>query len=212
MTVWFVPVHDAATVLRVDSEVDRRMNVATVRYSSRLDSLEDDVEVVLAHSKTIVNHWKGVGPFVKVESQSIVHVYGGERPYTCSDHGTPSSSANKRYRSSCSGWWTVITTCPLGSEVVRAPCLRQKEQVSARSESSARLQRELEVAAVAAPGERRFTSGRIAAAHRAPRSGPCASTPTGSERPRASSRPDRRRRPRSTAGRTRGTPPADRGP
>src|SRR5438128_12549919 len=45
-------------------------------------------------------------------------------------------SRPKRYRSSCSGWWTVITTCPLGSEVVRAPCLRQKEQVSARSESS----------------------------------------------------------------------------
>ena len=42
----------------------------------------------------------------------------------------------KRYRSSSSGWWTVITTRPLGSEVVRAPCLRQKEQVSARSESS----------------------------------------------------------------------------
>src|SRR5438034_945159 len=43
----------------------------------------------------------------------------------------------------------------------------------------ARLQRELEVAAVAAPGERRFTSGRTAAAHRAPRSGPCASTTHG---------------------------------
>src|SRR5438094_3762319 len=42
----------------------------------------------------------------------------------------------KRYRSSCSGRWTVITTRPLGSEVVRAPCLRQKEHVSARSESS----------------------------------------------------------------------------
>src|SRR5947199_9338990 len=45
-------------------------------------------------------------------------------------------SRPKRYRSSSSGWWTVITTRPLGSEVVRAPCLRQKEQVSARSESS----------------------------------------------------------------------------
>src|SRR5437870_4390989 len=45
-------------------------------------------------------------------------------------------SRPKRYRSSSSGWWTVITTRPLGSEVVRAPCLRQNEQVSARSESS----------------------------------------------------------------------------
>src|SRR5438094_1845333 len=45
-------------------------------------------------------------------------------------------SRPKRYRSSSSGWWTVITTRPLASEVVRAPCLRQKEQVSARSESS----------------------------------------------------------------------------
>src|SRR5881409_2091377 len=45
-------------------------------------------------------------------------------------------SRPKRYRSSSSGWWTVITTRPLGSEVVRAPCRRQKEQVSARSESS----------------------------------------------------------------------------
>src|SRR2546425_410026 len=45
-------------------------------------------------------------------------------------------SRPKRYRSSSSGWWTVITTRPLGSEVVRAPCLRQNEHVSARSESS----------------------------------------------------------------------------
>src|SRR5437667_823631 len=45
-------------------------------------------------------------------------------------------SRPKRYRRSSSGWWTVITTRPLGSEVVRAPCLRQKEHVSARSESS----------------------------------------------------------------------------
>src|SRR5256885_14726699 len=45
-------------------------------------------------------------------------------------------SRPKRYRRSSSGWWTVIITRPLGSEVVRAPCLRQKEQVSARSESS----------------------------------------------------------------------------
>src|SRR6266404_7394661 len=45
-------------------------------------------------------------------------------------------SRPKRYRSSSSGSWMVITTRPLGSEVVRAPCLRQKEQVSARSESS----------------------------------------------------------------------------
>src|SRR5437879_4015835 len=42
----------------------------------------------------------------------------------------------KRYRRSSSRWWTVITTRPLGSEVVRAPCLRQKQHVSARSESS----------------------------------------------------------------------------
>src|SRR6266581_4112894 len=45
-------------------------------------------------------------------------------------------SRPKRYRSSSSGWWTVITTRPFGSEVVRAPCRRQKEHVSARSESS----------------------------------------------------------------------------
>src|SRR2546422_5654236 len=45
-------------------------------------------------------------------------------------------SRPKRYRRSSSGWWTVITTRPLGSEVVRAPCLRQKEHVSARSASS----------------------------------------------------------------------------
>src|SRR2546422_1393251 len=51
MTIWFVPVDDSAAVLRVNSEVDRPMNVATVRYSSCPDSLEDDVEVVLAHSK-----------------------------------------------------------------------------------------------------------------------------------------------------------------
>ena len=82
MTIWFVPVDDAAAVLRVNSEVDRPMNVATVRYSGRPDSLKDDIEVVLAHSKTVVNHGNGVGPFIKVDSQSIVQVYGGERPYT----------------------------------------------------------------------------------------------------------------------------------
>src|SRR5437667_10352752 len=45
-------------------------------------------------------------------------------------------SRPKRYRRSSSAWWTVITTRPLGSEVVWAPCLRQKEHVQARSESS----------------------------------------------------------------------------
>src|SRR5205809_703834 len=53
MTIRFVPVDDAAAVLRVNSEVDRPMNVATVRYSGRPDSLKDDIEVVLAHSKTV---------------------------------------------------------------------------------------------------------------------------------------------------------------
>jgi hypothetical protein len=81
MAIRFVPVDDAAAVLRVDSEVDRAMNVAAVRYSSRLDSPKDSVELVLTHSKTVVNHGKGIGPFIKVKSQSIVHVYGGERPY-----------------------------------------------------------------------------------------------------------------------------------
>jgi hypothetical protein len=53
------------------------MNVATVRYSSRLDSLKDDIEVVLTHSKAVVNHGKGVDPFIKVDSQFIVHVNPG---------------------------------------------------------------------------------------------------------------------------------------
>ena len=79
MTIWFVPVDDAAAVLRVNSEVDGPMNVASERYSRRLDSLKDDIEVVLTHSKTVVNHGKWVGPFIKVDGQSIVHLYGGER-------------------------------------------------------------------------------------------------------------------------------------
>ena len=94
MTIWFVPVDDAAAVLRVNSEVDRPMNVATVRYSSCPDSLEDDVEVIVAYSKTVVNHGNGLGPFIEVDSQSIVHIYGANGPTPVSDHGTPSSSAN----------------------------------------------------------------------------------------------------------------------
>lgn len=82
MTIGFVPVDDAAAVLHVNLVVDRPVNAATVRYPSRLDSLEDDIEVVRAHAKTVVNHGKGVGPFIKIDSQSIVHVYGDERPCT----------------------------------------------------------------------------------------------------------------------------------
>jgi hypothetical protein len=70
MTIWFIPVDDAAAVLRVNSRVDRPMNVATVRYSSRLDSLKDCVEVVLAYAKTVVNDWKGVGPFIEVDAST----------------------------------------------------------------------------------------------------------------------------------------------
>jgi hypothetical protein len=81
MAIRFVPVDDAAAVLCIDAEVDRPMNVATVRYSSRLDALEDGVELVLAHSETVVNPGQGIGPFIEVDRESIVHVYGGERPY-----------------------------------------------------------------------------------------------------------------------------------
>jgi hypothetical protein len=69
-------------VLGVNLEVDWPMNVTTVRYSSRLDSLKDDVEIALVHAKTVVNHGKWGGPLIQVDSQSIVHVYGGERPCT----------------------------------------------------------------------------------------------------------------------------------
>src|SRR5438309_1381201 len=82
MTIWLVPVDNAAAVVRADFEVDRSMNVAAVRYSRRLDPLKDSVEVILDDSKTIVNHRNGVCPFIEVESQSIVHIYGSERPYT----------------------------------------------------------------------------------------------------------------------------------
>ena len=82
MTVWFVPVDKAAAVLRIDFEVDRPVNVATVRYSGRLDPVKDSVEVVLAHSKTVVNHGNGVGPFIKIDRLAIVHVDGGERADT----------------------------------------------------------------------------------------------------------------------------------
>jgi len=56
MTIWLVPVDDAAAVLRVNSEVDRPMNVATVRYSSRPDSLSSAnsvAEVILLRDGTI---------------------------------------------------------------------------------------------------------------------------------------------------------------
>ena len=47
VAVRFVPVDDAAPVLRVNLVVDRPMNVAAVRYSSRLDTPENGVEVIL---------------------------------------------------------------------------------------------------------------------------------------------------------------------
>jgi len=55
MTIGFVPVDNAAAVLRVNFEVDRAMNVAAVGYSRHFDPLEDSVEVVRTHSKTVVN-------------------------------------------------------------------------------------------------------------------------------------------------------------
>ncbi|MCK7473103.1 MAG: hypothetical protein MZV49_05530 [Rhodopseudomonas palustris] len=82
-------------MLRVDLEVDGPMNVASVRYSRRLDSLKDDIEVVLTHSKAVVNRGKRVGPFIKVDGQSIVHLpTAANGPTPDSDQRTPSSSAN----------------------------------------------------------------------------------------------------------------------
>src|SRR5262245_4432735 len=81
VTIRFIPVNDAAPEPGVNLKVDRPMNVAAVGYSSRLDSLENGVEVVLAHSKTVVKHRNGLFPFIEVDSQSVVHVYGREGAY-----------------------------------------------------------------------------------------------------------------------------------
>ncbi len=91
------------------------MNVATVRYSSRLDSLKDDVEVVVAHSKTVVNHGKGVGPLIKIDSQSIVHVNRGERPYTLSSSCEGGSVSNE----------TLLLGCLCRPETKEPVCKRQ---------------------------------------------------------------------------------------
>ncbi|MGQ5523358.1 hypothetical protein ACUHMQ_08865 [Chitinimonas sp. PSY-7] len=48
MAIWFVPVNNAAAVLRVDLKVDRPMDITPVRYASCFDTdLSGDIRTKL---------------------------------------------------------------------------------------------------------------------------------------------------------------------
>src|SRR5688572_28692322 len=74
MAVGLVPVDDAAAVLRVHGEIDRAVDGAAVGYSRSLDPPEDRTELTGIDAETVMNLRKGLGPFVEVERQSVVHV------------------------------------------------------------------------------------------------------------------------------------------
>lgn len=74
MSVRFVPVHDAAAMLRVDLPIYRAVWGTSVLDAAGLHSGQDAFELGLAHSKTIVLYGKGALGLVEVEGQAFVHV------------------------------------------------------------------------------------------------------------------------------------------
>ena len=58
MPIGLVPVDDAAAVFLVDLHVDRTVHLAAVRYTRRLETTEDGVELFLTHAERIVDEWK----------------------------------------------------------------------------------------------------------------------------------------------------------
>src|SRR3989344_150953 len=71
--IGLVPVHDAATVGCVYLAVHGAVHRAAVRDARRLDAREDGVELRIAHAKAVVDARNGLGPFVEVDGETIVH-------------------------------------------------------------------------------------------------------------------------------------------
>jgi hypothetical protein len=73
MTIRFIPVNDAAAMLRINPEIDRSMHVTAIRNTRRFDAMKNGVEIVLAHAKTKMNRWNRISSLIEVERQSIIH-------------------------------------------------------------------------------------------------------------------------------------------
>ena len=80
MPVGLIPVDAAPAELRVDLHIDRSARGTTVQDSSRFDALKDEGEVFPVYAKTVVKSREGLGPFIKVERQALVHIDGAEWP------------------------------------------------------------------------------------------------------------------------------------
>lgn len=82
VAVGFVPVNNAAAMLRIDLAIDGAMHLATVGNPSQPDAREDGIEFIVADAKTKVNQRNGIGSFVEVERQILVDENGHKRPDT----------------------------------------------------------------------------------------------------------------------------------
>src|SRR5882672_7992524 len=79
VSVRLVPVHDAATVLRVDLQVYWPVWGTFVPDAAGPDSCHDIVELGLAHSEGIVLYGKRAIGLVEVGRQAFVHIDRAER-------------------------------------------------------------------------------------------------------------------------------------
>lgn len=79
MPIWFVPVDDAAAVLRINLEVDRPMHIASIRYFGCADSFQDGIKGILIHAKAIAH------PILSVTSLSDPNTVS---PGTCIRSGS----------------------------------------------------------------------------------------------------------------------------
>src|SRR5690349_5129559 len=80
MSVGLVPVHHAASVVRVDSHVLGTAHRAAVLDPGRLDAPENRIELLLVDTEAEVLDGKRAVVIDEVEGQAVVDVHGRERP------------------------------------------------------------------------------------------------------------------------------------
>lgn len=83
MDVRLIPVQIAAAILAVDLHVYWTMYRTAVHDACGLDSSEDRVELLIAHSKTVMLNRIGRISLIEVEGQTVIDVDRRERPDSC---------------------------------------------------------------------------------------------------------------------------------
>jgi hypothetical protein len=79
VSIGFVPVDDAAAMLRVDSHISSSVRGAAIVNSCGLDSFEDRIEFFLLYAEAVVKDRKRLCSFIKIECQPIIYVHWRER-------------------------------------------------------------------------------------------------------------------------------------